>query len=125
MMERSDGTYTTRSQANYALTDRRNRWSAGQVLQCKEGAFCEPLPEEMVDRAMPFGPRYVPLEQLEDQAESIRPSAKRTKAIEHRDRLDAAGRIKSLKQVQSELADQQAAIDTEISELLGHVDEGH
>ena len=54
-----------------------------QVLQCVDGAFCQPLPEEMVDRGMPFGPKYVALEQLEDQAKSIRPVVKHVKAMKH------------------------------------------
>ena len=95
-MERDEWVYTTRRKANYALSDGRQFWNAGQVLQCVDGAFCKPLPEEMVDRGMPFGPRYVTIEQLEDQANSIRPALKHVKAMKHRDELDVEGRIKSL-----------------------------
>ena len=37
--------------------------------------------EEMVDRGMPVGPKYVAIEQLADQAKSIRPAAKHVKAM--------------------------------------------
>ena len=88
-MERDDHVYPTRRKANYALSDGRQYWKAGQVLQCVDGAFCQPLPEEMVDRGMPFGPKYVALEQLEEQAKSIRPAVKHVKAMKHRDRTIA------------------------------------
>ena len=54
-MERDGTIFPTRRKANYALSDGRQYWKAGQVLQCVDGAFCQPLPEEMVDRNMPFG----------------------------------------------------------------------
>ena len=96
-MERDDQVYTKRRQANYALTDGRQYWKAGQVLQCVDGAFCQPLPEEMVDRGMPFGPKYVAIEQLEEQAKSIRPAVKHVKAMKQRDELDAEGRTRALR----------------------------
>ena len=77
--DRDGHVYPTRRKASYALSDGRQYWKAGQVLQCVDGAFCQPLPEEMVDRGMPFGPKYVALEQLEDQAKSIRPAVKHVK----------------------------------------------
>ena len=112
-----DHVYPTRRKANYALSDGRQYWKAGQVLQCVDGAFCQPLPGEMVDRGMPFGPKYVALEQLEDQAKSIRPAVKHVKAMKHRDELDADGRIKSLEAVRAELVERQAVVDAEISQL--------
>ena len=39
-MERDDRVYSKRRQANYALTDGRQYWRAGQVLQCVDGTFC-------------------------------------------------------------------------------------
>ena len=72
-MERDDVVYPSRRRANYALSDGRMYWNAGQVLQCVDGAFCQPMPEEMVNRGMPFVPKYVATEQLADQARSIRP----------------------------------------------------
>ena len=117
-MERDEEVYPTRCRANYALSYGRQYWNAGQVLQCVDGAFCRPMPEEMVDRGMPFGPKYVSIEQLTDQARSIRPAAKHVKAMKQRDELDAAGRIKSLEAVRAELAEQQAQIDTELTKLL-------
>ena len=120
-MERDDQVYPKRRQANYALTDGRQYWKAGQVLQCVDGAFCQPLPEEMVDRGMPFGPKCVALEQLEDQAKSIRPAVKHVKAMKHRDELDAEGRIKSLETVRAELVERQAAVDAEIDQLEGQI----
>ena len=117
-MERDDQIYPKRRQANYALTDGRQYWKAGQVLQCVDGAFCQPLPEEMVDRGVPFGPKYVAIDQLEDQAKSIRPAAKHARAMKQREELDAAGRIKSLEAVKAELAERQAEIDAELTKLL-------
>ena len=53
-MERDVQIFPKRRQANYALTDGRTYWKAGQVLQCVDGAFCQPMPEEMVNRGMPL-----------------------------------------------------------------------
>ena len=86
-IERDDTVFPTRRKANYALSDRRQYWKAGQVLQCVDGAFCQPMPEEMVDRGMPFGRKYVSIEQLAEQARSIRPAAQHVKAMKHRDEL--------------------------------------
>lgn len=123
-MERDNTVFSTRRKANYALSDRRQYWTAGQVLQCVDGAFCQPMPEEMVDRGMGevFGPKYVSVEQLQNQAKSIRPAAKRVKAMEQRDELDAAGRIKSLEAVRAELAERQAEVDAELARLLQQQD---
>ncbi len=120
-MERVDTTYPTRRKANHALTDGRQYRKAGQVLQCVDGAFCQPMPEEMVDRGMPLGPKYVALEQLADQAKSIRPALKHVRAMEQREELDAAGRIRSLEEVKAELAERQAEVDAELAELLQDV----
>ena len=106
-MERDDHVYPTRRKANYALSYLRQYWKAGQVLQCVDGALCQPLPEEMVDRGMPFVPNYVALEQPEDQAKSIRPAMEHVKAMKHRNELDAEGRIKSLEAVRDELLERQ------------------
>ena len=67
---------------------------------------------------MPVGPKYVAIEQLEVQAESIRPVRKHIKAMERRDELEAEGRIKSLEAVKSELTERQAAVDAEMNKLL-------
>ena len=123
-MERDDVVYPTRRKANYAPSDGRMYWSAGQVLQCVDGAFCEPMPEEMVDRGMPFGPKYVAIEQLADQAKSIRPAAKRVKAMEQREELDAAGRIKSLEAAKAELGERQPEVDAESAQLVAQVHTG-
>lgn len=117
-MERDDEEYPTRRKANYALSDGRRYWRAGQVLQCVDGAFCQPMPEEMVDRGMPFGPRYVSVGQLAEQARSIRPAAKHVKAMKQREELDAAGRIRSLEAVRAELEQRQAEVDAELAQLL-------
>ena len=123
-MERNDTVFPTRRKANYALSDGRQYWNAGQVLQCVDGAFCQPMPEEMVDRGMPFGPKYVSIEQLADQAKSIRPAAKHLQAMRERDVLDAAGRIKSLEAVRAELVERQAAVDAELGQLLQQIRPG-
>jgi hypothetical protein len=122
-MERDDTVYPTRRRANYDLSDGRRYWKAGQVLQCVDGAFCRPMPEEMVDRGMGevFGPKYVSIEQLADQAKSIRPAAKHVKAMKQREELDAAGRIKSLEAVKAELAERQAEVDAELAALLQQI----
>ena len=119
-MVREHAAYPTRRKANYTLSDGRQYWKAGQVLQCVDGAFCQPLPEEMVDRGMGmlFGAKYVAIEQLESQAKSIRPSVKHVKAMKMRDELDAAGRIKSLEAVKAELAERQAEVEAELAQLL-------
>ena len=116
-MERDETPYPTRRKANYALSDGRQYWKAGQVLQCLDGAFCQPLAEEIVDRSVPFGPKYVGIEQLAEQARSIRPAAKRVKAMKLRQELDAASRIKSLEIVKAELAEHQADVDAELARL--------
>ena len=123
-MERDDVVYPTMRRANYALSDGRMYWNAGQVLQCVDGAFCQPMPEEMVDRGMPFGPKYVAIEQLADQARSIRPAAKRVKAMEQREQLDASGRIKSLEAVKAEIGESQAEVDAEIAQLVAQLHTG-
>ena len=79
------------------------------------------MPEGMVDRGMPFGPKYMALEQLADQAKSIRPALKHVRAMQQREELDAAGRIKSLEEVKAELAERQAQVDTELAELFQDV----
>ena len=120
-MERDDSTYPTRRKANYALSDGRQYWRAGQALECVDGAFCQPMPDEMVDRGVPFGPKYVGIQQLADQAKSIRPAAKHVKAMKLRDELDATGRIKSLEAVRAELAERQAEVNAEMAGLLEQV----
>ena len=117
-MERDEETYPTRRKANYALSDGRQYWKAGQVLQCVNGAFCQPMPEEVVDRGMPYGPKYVAIEQLAVQAKSIRPAVKHVRAMRMRDELDAAGRIRSLEAVRAELAERQAEVNAELAVLL-------
>ena len=73
----------------------------------------------MVDRSkgMLFGGKYEAIEQLEDEAESIRPAAKHVKAMKMRDELDAAGRIKSLKAVKAELDKRKAKVNAELARL--------
>ena len=80
--------------------------------------FASPLPDEMVDRGVSFGPKYVAVEQLAEQAKSIRPAAKQVKAMKQRNELDAAVRIKSLEAVTVELAELQAAVDAVLARLL-------
>ena len=117
-MERDDTVYATRRKANYALSDGRQYWKPGQVLQCVDGAFCQPLPEDMVDRGMPFGPRHVPIEQLEKQARSIRPAAKHIKAMKLRDELEAQESVKSREAAFIEVAERQAKINAELARLF-------
>ena len=107
-MERDDTVYTTRRKA-------------GQVLQCVDGAFRKPMPEEMVDRGVPFGPKYAALEQLADQARSIRPALKHVRAMRQREELDAAGRTRSPQEVRAELTERQAEVDAELTQLLQDV----
>ena len=58
------------------------------------------------------------IEQLADQARSIRPAAKRVKAMEQREELDAAGRVKTLEGARAGLQERQAGVDAEIAQLL-------
>ena len=52
-VERYDNAYSTRRMADYALSDRWEYRTASQVLQCVDGAFSQPKPEETVDRVCP------------------------------------------------------------------------
>ena len=70
---------------------------------------------------MPYGPKYVAIEQLAVQAKSIRPAVKHVKAMKERDELDEAGRIKNLEAVKAELAERQAEVDAELTTLLQHI----
>ena len=106
-MERDDTAYPTRRRANYALSDGHHYWRVGQVLKCVDTAFCQSMPEEMADRGMPFGPRYVSVGQLAKQARSIHPAA--------------VGRIKSIEAVRAELAEHQAGVDAELVRLLREI----
>jgi hypothetical protein len=123
-MKRDDTVFPTRRKANYALSDGRQYRNASQVLQCVDGAFCQPMPEEMVERGMPFVPKYVSIEQLADEAKSIRPAAKPVEAMRVREVLDAAGRIKSLEAVRADIMERQAAVDTELGQLLRQIRPG-
>ena len=100
------------------------RSCSASILQCVDGAFCQPMPEEMVDQGMSFGPKYVAIEQLADQARSIRPAAKRVKAMEQREELDAAGRVKTLEGARAGLEERQAGVDAEIAQLLSQAHPG-
>ena len=106
-MLRDNHVYNNRRQANYALSDGRQYWKAGQVIKCVDGAFCQPLPQDMA-------------EQLENQAKSIRPAGKNVNAMKLREELNAAGRLKNLEAIKADLAKRQAAIDAEITQILGH-----
>ena len=57
-MNRTEEQYETRRKANYALElFRRERSLAGQVLQCIDGAFCQPPPDWVVRGYSLGGPR--------------------------------------------------------------------
>ena len=90
-----------------------------------DGAYCEPLPEEIVDRGMPVGPKNVAIEQLENLAESIRPAVKQVKAMKPRHELNAEGGFRSLEPVKAELAEPQEQYDTEVTKLLGRGGTSH
>ena len=77
------------------------------------GGICGP--------GVPFGPKHTGIEQPAEQARSIRPAAKRVKAVRLRDERDATGRIKSREVVRAELAERQAAVDTELGEPLQQI----
>ena len=116
-MERDDRIYPKRRQANYVLSDGRKYWKAGQVLQCVNGAFCQPLPKERVDWGISSPPKYVPIGQLEDEAQSIRPALKHSKAMKLRDELDAQGRVNSPEAELAEIAYRQATVNAELAML--------
>ena len=103
-MERDDVAYPNRRKANYALSDGRRYWKAGQVLQCVDGVFCQPMPEGMPDRGLPSGSKYMTVSQLADRAKSIRPSAKYVKAMKELDEHGADALIKSVPMLKDEIA---------------------
>ena len=105
-MLRDSYVYNNRRQANYALSDGRQYWIAGQVIKCADGAFCQPPPQDAA-------------EQLDDQAKSIRPAGKNVKAMKLPDEMDAASRLKKLETVKTELSERQATVDAEIAQILG------
>ena len=77
-----------------------------------------------MERGVPFVPKYMGIEQLEDQAKSIRIATKHVKGMKLRDQLDAQGRIKSIEAVKAELAERQAEVDAELTKLLEQVSQG-
>ena len=109
-MLRDNHVYNNRRQANYALSDGRQYWRPGQVIQCVDGAFCQPLSPEMGQHP-------------EDQARSIRPAAKNVKAMKLPDEMDATSHLKNLETVKAELSERQAAVDAEIVKILGQTSE--
>ena len=82
-MDRDDDTYYTRRKANYALEIfRRKRSLAGQVIQCVDGAFCQPPPDWVVRGVTLAGPREFTAEHFIDWTPSIRPARKLAQAME-------------------------------------------
>ena len=82
-MERSEDRYDTRRKANYALElFRRERSLAGQVVQCVDGAFCQPPPDWVVRGVTMAGPREFTAEYFIDWTSSIRPSRKLAQGME-------------------------------------------
>ena len=82
-MERAEERYDTRRKANYALElFRRERSLAGQVVQCVDGAFCQPPPDWVVRGATLAGPREFTAEYFIDWSPSIRPSRKLAQGME-------------------------------------------
>ncbi|GEM_PF-2434648 len=82
-MERAEDRYDTRRKANYALElFRRERSLAGQVVQCVDGAFCQPPPDWVVRGATMAGPREFTAEHFIDWTPSIRPSRKLAQGME-------------------------------------------
>ncbi len=86
-MERAEEQYDTRRKANYALElFRRERSMAGQVVQCVDGAFCQPPPDWVVRGATLAGPREFTAEYFIDWTPSIRPSRKLVQGMENLER---------------------------------------
>ncbi len=82
-MERSEDRHDTRRKANYALElFRRERSLAGQVVQCVDGAFCQPPPDWVVRGVTMAGPREFTAEYFIDWTPSIRPSRKLAQGME-------------------------------------------
>ena len=82
-MERDEERYVTRRKANYSLEMfKRERSLAGQVLQCVDGAFCQPPPDWVVRGYTLGGPREVTAEYFIDWTTSIRPSRKLAQGLE-------------------------------------------
>ena len=86
-MNRTEEQYETRRKANYALElFRRERSLAGQVLQCIDGAFCQPPPDWVVRGYSLGGPRDFTAEYFIDWTTSIRPSRKLVQGMEKLER---------------------------------------
>ena len=82
-MVRDESRFDKRRKANYTLEMfRREQSLAGQVIQCVDGAFCQPPPDWVVRRCSLAGPREVTSEQFIDRTSSIRPSRKIVQGME-------------------------------------------
>jgi hypothetical protein len=83
-MERRPERYEKRRAANRALEMfRRQHCIAGQVLQCVDGAFCEPPPDWVIQGYTPGGAVEVDTEYFIDRTPSIRPSRKMELGMEN------------------------------------------
>ena len=83
-MERRPERYEKRRAANRALEMfRRKHCIAGQVLQCVDGAFCEPPPDWVVQGYTLGGAVEVGTEYFIDRTPSIRPSRKMELGMEN------------------------------------------
>ena len=83
-MERRPERYEKRRTANRALEMfRRQHCIAGQVLQCVDGAFCQPPPDWVVQGYTLGGAVEVGTEYFIDRTPSIRPSRKMELGMEN------------------------------------------
>ena len=82
-MVRDENRFDKRRKDNYTLEMfRREQSLASQVIQCVDGAFCQPPPDWVVRGCSLAGPREVPSEQFIDRTSSIRPSRKILQGME-------------------------------------------
>ena len=75
--EREEAAYSTRGEANYALSDRRAYWGMGRVLICDDNAFCQPPPAVRITGLSVFGNKVTHTgDKVVADQKSIRPSKK-------------------------------------------------
>ena len=115
-MERDHTTYPTRRKANYALSDGREKWKAGQVLQCVDGAFCQPKSQETLFWEI-IGAKPFTFADLADQAKSIRPAAKQLIAGMELERRREVGNVMNYEMTKERIKELRAKNQADSQEI--------
>ena len=106
-MERVEEEFGTRRKANYGLeVFRRQRSLAGQVVQCVDGAFCEPPPDWSVNGYTLAGPEEFTAEYFIEDTPFIRPSQKLLLGLERLEKYANAHPEDVIRRPEPEGADQ-------------------